>query len=126
MLNSQLVAMIQRVTNTFLKDTCTIERQIDAVDEQGAPVSNNWQTVATNVACRVITAGQTGTTADTGTTGQQETITITQRLICETGTTLDTGYRVTVNSDDSVWRVVALVIDRTDANDEQAVIQRWE
>jgi hypothetical protein len=119
--NTRTLAFIKRVTDTFLKDTCTIEKQVDSTDIYGATYPD-FVTVDTGVLCRVITAGQ-GNTPQAQNVGGRESIENATRIICETGTVLDVDYRITT-SDGTVWTVVDLEIDRTDENDVQAVVIR--
>ena len=120
MIPAQVVAMLQTVTAKFLTETALIEVETTSVGQWGQPVTL-WQTVASEVACRVITAtAQTSATAQQ--VGSQEALVDTYRIIAPYGTAFATNQRVTVGS--VVYQVVGLVTDRTDETDTQAILVR--
>ena len=120
MVTTHLLERMKARVALFLDDTCTIEAEVDAVDEMGAP-AHTWEVVEADVECRVIDARQSGISA-TMEVGAQEAMVDTYRLIVPVGTALAVDQRVTVNSD--VYQIVALVDGRSDAVDAQAVITR--
>lgn len=121
MLNAQVLAMMRTTTAKFFTETCTIEQEMDSTGEFGQP-SPMWSPIATNVACRVITARQ-GTRPTAEMVGAQEQIVDEYRIICPYGTALATNQRITISTGE-VYTVVSLVTDRTDETDTQAVVVR--
>lgn len=120
MVSSQVLAMMQRVTATFLTETCDIEVEQDSVGQWGQP-AHSWQVVATGVACRVITA-RPMLQSTAGQVGGQEQLVDTYRLIVPAGTALAVNQRVTVN--DLTYHIVSLITERTNETDAQAVMVR--
>lgn len=121
MVSSFILSHIQGWTGGFLSDTCLIEQEQEAAGQYGEPL-NIWVTVAADVPCRIITAGET-TQTEAMPVGDGEAITEEYRLVCPAGTALATGQRVTVAG--VVYQVAALLTARTDETDVQAVITRY-
>lgn len=119
-LNNQMLARLRQMTAQYLKDTCTIERQTVAYGQYNEIIADQWETVATDVACRVITEAIRRTSGEL--VGEQETLVETYRVVVPTGTGLAPNQRITVGG--LVYEVVRLVTNRTDETDEQAVITR--
>ena len=71
-LNAAIRARLRSQTEKYLKDTCLIEVQSDVTGEFGdQPIA--WQIVASDVPCRVITAGYQNSSR-AGLVGQQESM----------------------------------------------------
>lgn len=121
-LPSTILATMRAAAENLMTDTCTIEVQADAVGEMGEVLSDQYTTVATGVACRVITVNSGYGQARI--VGGREVITEGYRLVVPYGTALAVDQRVTLDSDDSVWQVTDLVTERTSEVDAQAVIVR--
>ena len=111
-----IMLKIQERLETFLPDSCVIGRRADDYDSTGAPTGDIES--ETTVACRVITGK-----SDIEDIGQQPTMTEWYRLIVPLGTELAAGYIVTL-ADDTVYQVISIVTQRTDAPDMQALIKR--
>ena len=111
---------LQAVLNAALDKTCTIERQNADRGEFGE-LLHNWQAVATDVSCRLIDA-QVTNNSELQTTGNQEIMLQTARLILPAGTAIDVNYRVIIAG--VIYNVIAIVDSRSEAIDTQAVIMR--
>lgn len=120
MLNSRMLGILRTVTAKYLKETCTIERETLAEDNFGGR-KHAWETVASDVPCRVITVGNRQESRGQD-VGSQETLVDTYRLIVPYGTSLETNMRVTVGG--LVYQVVSILSDRTDETDVQATLIR--
>ena len=118
--SAQTLAYIRRVANAFLTDTCLIERESESVGAYGEP-THAWEVTATDVACRLIQAGQQNVAA-AGVTGSQETLPDLYRLVIPRTITLDIDYRVTVNG--AVYSVVRLETALTDESSHTALVSR--
>lgn len=121
MVSSLLMGHMKGWTAAFLSERCLIEAEQEAAGQYGEPL-NVWVTVAANVPCRVITAGNSNQ-VESAPVGDGESITEEYRLICPAGTALATGQRVTVG--EIVYQVAALLTARTDETDVQAVMTRY-
>jgi hypothetical protein len=122
MIDAALLAYMRDRAADFLTDTCTIEVRAQGQGEFGNPSQSTWTTVASSVACRVITIGsrfQPGAQV----VGSREALTDVYRLICPYGTALDKDQRITLSNGD-VYQVVDLNVERTSETDTQAVIVR--
>jgi hypothetical protein len=102
---------------TFLTDLCTISRYANSHDGTGAPTGAS-ELVASNVACRVIEGK-----SNIEDVGDQQTLTEWYRLIVPVGTDLGPDYIITL-ADGTVYQVIDLITQRTDAMDIQALIKR--
>ena len=100
-----------------MTDSCTISRDTNASDETGAP-DGSTEIVASGVSCRVIEGK-----GDIEDIGDQESLTEWYRLIVPVGTSLEVNYLITL-ADETVYRVLEVITQRTDAMDAQAVIKR--
>ena len=118
-------AVMRAAAESLMTDTCTIEVASDAVGEYGEVLSDHYTTVASSVACRVITIGNRFK-EKTMRVGERETIEDVYRLVTPYGTALAVDQRVTLYSDGSRWQVVDLVTERTDDESAQAVIVRLQ
>lgn len=121
MVNLRVLTILRKATASFLTETCTIEALVNGRDAFGNKVQNQWETVASGVACRVITAG-TNRQAAMQDVGTQEAMVETYRLVVPAGTALDIDQRVTVN--DVTYQIVSVLVARTDETDRQAVMTR--
>ena len=119
-MSSWITGKIRARVASFMTDTCTIEREVDAYDKYGSPV-REWETSASGVACRVIRAGDQSRGA-MGDNALRETMTETYRLIVPVGTVLGVDYRVTING--KTYQIVNLIDAWTDAMDVQAIMVR--
>ncbi len=115
MRTTSVIKQIRSVLNRWLNETATIERETETRGVYGEQV-HDWETVATDVPCRVIGRNTQRNQA----MSNQEMMVDEYRVIFETGTVLDVDYRVTVGG--NVYRVIAIVDDRTDGVDVQAIV----
>lgn len=123
MVSQRVLNALKVATAKFLTETCTIEQLANARDRYGNKIPNQWETVASGVACRVITTGGQGINRTSSMdVGSQEAMVETYRLIVPAGTSLDVDYRVTVNS--VIYQVVSVLVARTDETDRQAILTR--
>lgn len=123
MVSQRVINVLKRATAQFLTETCTIEKLANARDRFGNKVPNQWESVASGVACRVITPGGVGISRTASMdVGSQEALVETYRLIVPAGTELDVDYRVTVDS--IQYHVVNVLTARTDETDRQAILTR--
>ncbi len=119
-----ILAYMLAQADQLMSDTCTIEVRSDAVGEGGEKLLA-YTTVATSVACRVIDAGQTfERSADT--VAEREVIVDRYQLITPNGTALAVDQRITLDSDSSVYQIIDLITERTDAVDAQATMVRLQ
>lgn len=102
---------------SFLDDSCTISREKTTYDSMGA-ASGAKEIVASGVSCRVIKG-----ISDTENIGDQQSLTETYRLIVPVGTALEVNYFVTL-VDGTVYKVIEIITQRSDAMDAQALIKR--
>jgi len=114
---TRILADIRANVETYLDDTCTISREKQTSDSMGAPTGGK-EIVASGVSCRVIKGR-----SDTENIGDQESLTETYRLIVPVGTALEVDYSVTL-ADDTVYQVIEIITQRSDAMDAQAMIKR--
>lgn len=121
MVSALVLSHMKGWTAAFLSERCLIEVEQEAAGQYGEPL-NVWATVAADVPCRVITAGDNNQ-PQSEPVGDGESITEEYRLICPAGTALATGQRVTVG--EMVYQVASLLTARTDETDVQAVITRY-
>lgn len=115
MRSTRMIQQIRSVLNRWLNETATIERETETRGAYGEQL-HDWETVASDVPCRVIGRN----TQSNRSIGNQEMMVDEYRVIFETGTVLDVDYRVTVGG--NVYRVIAIVDDRTDGVDVQAIV----
>lgn len=120
MISKQVLAIIRARTAQFLTETCLIESEELNTGAFGESLHTRI-VVDAEVPCRVIMQSRTsgGTAAQVG---NQETVVDTYRLIVPWGTALAVDQVVTV--DGVEYQVVALVTERTNETDAQAVITR--
>lgn len=121
MVSQRVINILKVATARFLTETCDIEKLANARDKYGNKVPNQWETVSSDVACRIITAG-TRNQSSSMDVGSQEALVETYRLIVPAGTALDVDYRVTCNG--IVYQVVNVLTSRTDETDRQAILTR--
>jgi head-tail adaptor len=115
MRSTSVIAQIRSVLNRWLNETATIQRETETRGAYGEQL-HDWTTTATDVPCRVIGRNTQRNQA----MSNQEMMVDEYRVIFETGTVLDVDYRVTVGG--NVYRVIAIVDDRTDGVDVQAIV----
>lgn len=104
----------------FLDQRCKIEVETATRGDMGEPVPG-WATVADDVPCRVIQAGQFNADAVQN-VGARETLPEMYRLALPPETALDVNQRVTV--DDIVYNVVRLETALTSEIFRHALIVR--
>ena len=119
-LTSQMRAIIRAATQAQMTDTCTIEKEIDAVGQFGQPI-HGWVVVGASIPCRLITS-KGATLPQTDVYADRVTLEDTYTIALPVGTDLAADYRITAGS--TVWRVASVVDGRTDAADVQAVLLR--
>ncbi|MGJ3241167.1 MAG: phage head completion protein [Anaerolineae bacterium] len=102
----------------YLRDRCTIEVEQTTRDANFLNVTS-WASVADDLACRLLPAGQ-GDTERVEAFGAQESIKVIKRLIVPHDTALDVGQRVTIGSE--VYYVAALDVANTDEVFRAAVV----
>ena len=120
MLSSQVLAMIRNTTALFLSESCTIEREGDAIGVYGDR-SSAWVVTASDVDCRLIQIGQrTGSAVSEA--AAAETMQDEYQLIVARSVSLDVDYRVTVGG--VVYYVVRLEDSLTDEAFHSAIVQR--
>lgn len=122
-LPAAVLAHMRALAESLMTDTCIIETRADATSELGA-VTNTWTTVASDVACRVITMGSRWQDMAMA-AADRRALKDSYRLVCPAGTALAPDQRITLNSDGSQWLITDLVTRRTDETDTQAVITRY-
>jgi head-tail adaptor len=120
MLPSTILNQLRTTVNRWLTETATIERQTESRGVYGEQV-HDWETVASGVACRVINAGNSNA-GNNQQFGNQELMMDRYKIVMPTGTVVDVDYRITVAG--RVYDVVAIVDDRTDSTDVQAIVSR--
>lgn len=118
-MNNRNRALIQRVLNTFLNETCTLYARVDSAYETGAQ-GTAFVAVASGVKCRVINSF--GARGDSGEVAQRETLRDTFRIILPVGTVIGNDYRVQVGA--VLYEVTGVVDDRSDAADVQVRVER--
>lgn len=120
-LSSRMQSIIQSRVETFLNETCDIQKEDDARGKYGERI-HTWTTVAADVACRVISVSSNSTASQAGGVGNQEMIVDTYRLILPRGTVISADYRVSLGG---VLFDVVNVYDRwSDRMDVQVLIKR--
>ena len=120
MLPSTILNQLRTTVNRWLTETAIIERQTESRGVYGEQV-HDWETVASGVACRVINAGNSNA-GNNQQFGNQELMMDRYKIVMPTGTVVDVDYRITVAG--RVYDVVAIVDDRTDSTDVQAIVSR--
>jgi hypothetical protein len=95
---------IGTVLNTFLDNTCRIERESLSQDTMGAP-RHDWALVADDVVCRLIT-GRDSRTASTERIGMQADLDESYRVILPVNTDVLGGDKLTIGG--VAYRVVSL------------------
>lgn len=117
-LTPQMRAMIRANTLAQMTDSCLIEREQNARGSMGQ-IAHTWETVASNVPCRLITS-KGATLPATEVYANRVTMEDTYTISLPVGTDVSVDYRITVNN--VAWRVANVVDGRTDAADVQAVL----
>jgi head-tail adaptor len=120
MLPSNILKQLRKTTNRWLTQTATIERQTEDRGPFGEQI-HDFETVASGVACRVITAGSSFR-GDMESSGNQELMLDRYRIIFPAGTAVDVDYRVTIGS--RVYNVVGLTDARQDETDVHVIATR--
>lgn len=119
--SSRTIAMVKRNVDGMLTETCTIQRESAGRGTMGETV-HVWDTVAVDVACRLIRAGQGASKAIAEAVGTQEILVDEYRLITPAGTPLNTDYRVVVGG--KTYQVMKVDDDLTDEVFVSAVMIR--
>jgi hypothetical protein len=114
-------ALMRLRVQALLTDTCVIERETAGVGTMGEPL-HQWGVVVADVPCRVIT-GARRSGAGYQNIGSTESMIERFRLITPVGTPFAVDDRVQL-SDGTVYQVVEVVDQLTDAVDTQAIIVR--
>ena len=120
MLSSKVLNQLRRTTDRWLTETATIQRQTEDRGEFGEQL-HDWQTVASGIACRVITAG-TSNRGDNQASGNQELMMDNYRIIFPSGTAVNVDYRVMTGG--RTYNVIAISDDRTDETDVSVIATR--
>ncbi|MGB1284889.1 MAG: phage head completion protein [Aggregatilineales bacterium] len=119
MIPATAIGALRRVTNRSLTQTCTIERESQVQTTYGHEVQ--WQSVASNVPCRLIRASRG--TSGTMVNESQEVMTDLFRLILKhDNTDLTVNSRVTM--DGCTYDVQDIRDDLTQNADVQATVKR--
>lgn len=122
MVSNRVMAIIRRRVNTFLTERCSIEREAGTKGRMGEPL-HDWETVAEDVPCRIITLSGATTSSEAEAVGSTEALVEQWRLICQAGTTFAVDYRVRL-ADDRVYQIVAVDDRLTDEAFVGAVMVR--
>jgi hypothetical protein len=93
--SKQFDAMMRRTVKQYLTDVCTIEQEVQTVDRFNAPI-HEWELVAENEPCRVISLGQRYGSG-VAEVAAAETMKREYRLIIGRELALGTDMRVTVD-----------------------------
>ncbi|MCZ2099369.1 MAG: DUF6093 family protein [Anaerolineae bacterium] len=117
-LQGAVLAQMRAAAESLMTDTCTIEQLSDAVDRAGAPL-NTWETVASNVRCRLITAGLL---RGLRVVGEQPQLGQEYRVVLPAGTAIDVQHRITLDSDGTRWLVNGAVAGLTDEVSTQVYV----
>jgi len=120
MLSSRVLNQLRRTTNRWLTETATIQRQTEDRGELGEQL-HDWSTIASGIACRVITAGSSNT-GDNQATGNQELMIDSYRIIFPSGTSVNVDYRVITGG--RTYNVISISDDRTDETDVSVIATR--
>jgi hypothetical protein len=127
--SSQTLAIVNQNVSVMLTDSCTIERESDAVGGMGEPL-HEFEVVASDVACRMIRAGARSTGTN-NVEGGREALTDRYRLIIPVGVVTDTNGRLIIGADcrvtmadGTVYEVVDVEAALTDAAFVAAVVTR--
>lgn len=120
MVSNATLKRIRDRVRKFYPASCTIEAEDTGTDQYGAS-THTWVTVAENVPCRIIRAGQ-NTSGEAGMQGRQEVMEDRYRLSVPVDTALAIDQRVTVNG--VTYDVVNIISAWSDAVDAQAIITR--
>jgi hypothetical protein len=120
-ISSQTLAIVRQNVSVMLTDSCTIERESDAVGSMGEPL-HEFEVVVSDVACRMIRAGARSTGTN-NVEGGREALTDRYRLILPVGTDISTDYRVTM-ADGTAYEVVDVEAELTDGAFVAAVVTR--
>ena len=115
-----MLAYMKAQAALTMTDTCTIEKQSDVRGAAGEIINNQWTTVATSVACRMIT--ESARQNRTVVIGEQPTLPQRYTLVMTQGTTIEVNYRATLASDSSKWLIDNIVSNQTDEVTLQAVV----
>jgi hypothetical protein len=120
-LTGQMRAIIRRQVEKQMTDRCLIERLADSRGSLGQPLQGIWETVGSNIPCRLITS-KGATLPQTDVYADRVMMEDTYTISLPVGTQLALDYRITVGS--TSWRVATVLDGRTDAADVQAVLLR--
>lgn len=111
---SQQIARIKAKLLTFLTESADIDERVPGTDAAGVPGADDWQRVASDVACRVIDPRNRMSTAWQE-IGQTDAMVDMVRIVFPAGTSISQDHRVIVGG--RVYHVVDVTDDRTDAVD---------
>ena len=118
-MDNRIRAMLQRETNKWLTETCTLLKRQHATGPEGAPVEE-YQAVAT-LPCRIITETQ-GARGVSEAVAARETITDSYRVVLPAGTLIDDKHRIERGG--FTYEVVGILDKRTDGNEVQVRARR--
>ena len=113
MIPQSMIKQLRKTTNRWLTETAVIERESNTRGSYGQQI-HDWETVASDVACRVITAG-TSSSASNQTLSNQEIMIDKYKIVLQAETEVNVDYRITVGGHQ--YRVIAVMDDRTDELD---------
>jgi hypothetical protein len=105
MFQNRTIALIKARAEMTLVETCKIQRETSILSPVGAP-THTWVDVVSDVACRVIEAGQNERSAMES-VGNQESMVELYRLITPVETPFKVNDRV-VMSDGRIFHVVQM------------------
>lgn len=118
--DSRTLALVQHIKNAYLTDRATLETEFSTVTSIGAS-THEWQILATNIPCRMITQGQSTNAARQ--IGSQEGLVETYRIVLKLDLiTLAVNQRLTING--VVYEIVDILSHRTDQDEVQVTAKR--
>lgn len=109
-MNNWVSARIRKQAEQFLTESCSIQTEVITTDAYGAQISV-WQTVATSVPCRVVTAGISMQGIQD--VAQRETMQETYRIAVPVSIALAPNQRIQVGG--RTYHVIMLGVELTDA-----------
>lgn len=108
MVSTAQLASLRTVANRELLDRCVIEQPVKTRDDSGG-TSTAWQTVASNVPCR-LTAAQL--TPEEQVIAEQISAITAWRIALPAGTAVESKYRIIIGG--RIFEVAAALGPRTD------------
>ncbi|GEM_PF-1077672 len=119
-MDDDLLNKLRRIGRRFLTERCVIEREMHTVGAYGDAI-RAWALIASDVACRVITARRSDLSGVALINGR-ETLQSTYRLTLPHDTELGVDDRVTINN--TIYHVVRVETDLTDRVFVSAILAR--